>query len=192
MRGSQLGYRLNREPEKEKLGSYRKPELELMTTFHLREICRREKIIHAAMDQMDKEELIRIIMRFRGEDERLLINKRIDTGEHRVAKFLKTVKISEKTHNISAPAKVVAWSGLDTNWLDGFGVSFREELIGTNALLVSGRDQICAFFYIEDVGGKLFLSRSGEIFCDEANIKNYSVYLLPKEYSEIIYIVKCP
>lgn len=46
---------------------YRKADLELMTTFQLREICRKEKIIQGVIDPLDKEELIRVVMRFRGE-----------------------------------------------------------------------------------------------------------------------------
>ena len=51
---AQLSYILERKPLKPQYGRYRRPDLELMTTFQLREICRREKIIHAVMDRMDK------------------------------------------------------------------------------------------------------------------------------------------
>ena len=38
---------------------YEKSELELMTTYQLREICRREKIMNGVIHPLDKEELIR-------------------------------------------------------------------------------------------------------------------------------------
>ena len=42
---------------------YEKSELELMTTYQLREICRREKIMNGVIHPLDKEELIQAIMR---------------------------------------------------------------------------------------------------------------------------------
>ena len=35
-------------------GRYEKSELELMTTYQLREICRREKIINGVINPLDK------------------------------------------------------------------------------------------------------------------------------------------
>ena len=45
---------------------YEKSELELMTTYQLREICRREKIMNGVIHPLDKEELIQTIMRYMG------------------------------------------------------------------------------------------------------------------------------
>lgn len=59
------GYVIKRKEEKAPDKRYRKAELELMTTFQLREICRKEKIIQGVLNPMDKEELIRIILRYR-------------------------------------------------------------------------------------------------------------------------------
>ena len=42
---------------------YEKSELELMTTYQLREICRREKTMNGVIHPLDKEELIQTIMR---------------------------------------------------------------------------------------------------------------------------------
>ena len=47
---------------------YEKSELELMTTYQLREICRREKIMNGVIHPLDKEELIQTIMRYMGKD----------------------------------------------------------------------------------------------------------------------------
>ena len=54
-------------------GRYEKSELELMTTYQLREICRREKIINGVINPLDKEELIRTIIRHRGKREEYFI-----------------------------------------------------------------------------------------------------------------------
>lgn len=182
-----LSYVLQPEGRKEKKGSYVKAELDLMTTFHLREICRREKIIHAAMDTMDKEELIRIIMRFRGAEDHLLIKKPLEGGRERIIDFMKKTKLVSMQHQITAPARIVAWKGLDTVWKDSFGVRYQENIVGTNALIIADNRTICAIMNVEKIGDKLFLTRSGELPCEEAISKNYSVYLFGREYSDVIY-----
>lgn len=57
---------------------YDKGELELMTTYQLREICRKNKIINGVAAPLDKEELIRIILRSFGRQEELLIREKYD------------------------------------------------------------------------------------------------------------------
>ncbi|MBQ2934701.1 MAG: hypothetical protein IJD96_00525, partial [Lachnospiraceae bacterium] len=60
-------YTLNQKNRKaEKLQYYTREELELMTTFQLRDICWKEQIINGIQAPLDKDELIRQIMRFRG------------------------------------------------------------------------------------------------------------------------------
>ena len=67
------GYCLNKNTTKPRAEKrYHKTDLMQMTTFQLREICRREKLIQGIIDPMDKEELVRVILRFRGSDEYVL------------------------------------------------------------------------------------------------------------------------
>ena len=58
------GYILNRDGMKKEENKkfYRRKNLELMTTYQLREICRKERLIQGIIDPMDKEELIRLDM----------------------------------------------------------------------------------------------------------------------------------
>ena len=72
---------------------YEKSELELMTTYQLREICRREKIMNGVIHPLDKEELIQTIMRYMGKRQDFLICDRKKGGEERVEEFLKNTRI---------------------------------------------------------------------------------------------------
>ena len=74
---NRYGYQLkqNTEPKKSNI-RYRRADLELMTTFQLREICMREKIVQG----MDKEELIHTILHYRGADEYFLIQQQNGVG----------------------------------------------------------------------------------------------------------------
>ena len=72
---------------------YEKSELELMTTYQLREICRREKIMNGVIHPLDKEELIQTIMRYMGKRQDFLICDKKKGGEERVEEFLKKTRI---------------------------------------------------------------------------------------------------
>ena len=59
-------YKWNANREITPTNSYKRNELEKMTMFHLREICRKERLVVSSVQREDKESLIRLIMRFRG------------------------------------------------------------------------------------------------------------------------------
>ena len=109
------GYILNREgisKEREKK-LYRTGELELMTTHQLREICRREKIIQGILNPLDKEELVSVIMRYRGTREQLLIRKESDAGTRVLEQLFaerRIVPVQDGTMHI--PSKLVVYEGL--------------------------------------------------------------------------------
>ena len=69
-------YTLNQKREEPSMNFYRRTDLEKMTLFHLREICRKERLVVPAAQSGDRESLIRLIMRFRGQKE----YRRIQTG----------------------------------------------------------------------------------------------------------------
>lgn len=54
-----------------------------MTTYQLREICRREKIMNGVIHPLDKEELIQTIMRYMGKRQDFLICDKKKGGEER-------------------------------------------------------------------------------------------------------------
>ena len=70
---SPRGLEIIEEGDKKESRLYSRTELELMTAFQLRDICWRERIINGIQASMDRDELIRQIMRFRGRKEHLFI-----------------------------------------------------------------------------------------------------------------------
>nr|WP_289702379.1 hypothetical protein [Enterocloster clostridioformis] len=90
------GYVLKRREEKAPDKRYRKAELELMTTFQLREICRKEKIIQGVLNPMDKEELVRIVLRYRGADEYFLIETPDEQGLQALGQVLKEARLQDR------------------------------------------------------------------------------------------------
>ena len=54
---------------------YYERDLQRMTVYQLQEIARREKIIPAVVNRLDKELLIKTILLYRGAERALLINE---------------------------------------------------------------------------------------------------------------------
>ena len=86
---SRYTYTLNPSKGVTEKHTYRQSELEKMTTFHLREICRKERLVVSSAKNDDKDGLIRLIMRFRGQKEYRHIREFCEGGMERIQEFLK-------------------------------------------------------------------------------------------------------
>lgn len=187
------GYILNREgiKEEEKKKLYRQGELDLMTTHQLREICRRERIVEGIMNPMDKEELIHVIMRYRGTKEQRLILEEDENGNRVLEQLLaygKIVAIQDKTLHI--PSKIVIYEGLVMDEQDQIYIPYRKELECTNAILVSGREKVCGIFYLhkqENDKEHLYVMKSEAMSCKEADLKDYDLYCFSQQDSDRIF-----
>lgn len=183
-------YTLNRENRQEKpLGCYTREELERMTTYQLRDICWKEQILNGIQAPLDKEELIRQILRFRGRKEDLYIRRQDEEGIKRLEELLRTAVIHGVSQAIKGCAKIVVYDGLAVDCFDRFTIGYRPEIVGTNALLVSG-GHICAIFQVEQSGTEtdcLYLTKSAEIKCRESSVKSYQLYCMDRSLSEWLY-----
>ena len=116
---------------------YEKSQLDLMTTYQLREICRREKIMNGVIHPLDKEELIRTIMRYMGKSQDLLIGDYQTDGKERVETFLRKSRITcQSDEKLCCQSKIVAYEGLEIGTYDGYTIPYKKELAGTNAFLI--------------------------------------------------------
>lgn len=188
----QLGYVLSREGLQDGRSSnrYYKQDLELMTTHQLREICRGEKIIQGVINPLDKDDLIRVILRYRGADEHLLIKENNPEGLKALQNVISKVNVHFQSDiRPSCSAKLVAWHGRAIGYYDGLTIRYEQALAGTNALIVSG-NEVCGILNIIPKGNDrdvLYLTKEADVPCQESYIKNYSLYCMDKVNSEIIY-----
>ena len=122
-------YTLNQKGIKEeKLHYYTLEELELMTTYQLREICRQERLINGIHAPLDKDVLIRQILRFRGREDRLFITKPVDGGWERLEGLLSSARLN--LHNINSLrgcAKITAYNGISIEYFDHFTIGYLPE-----------------------------------------------------------------
>lgn len=186
----QYTYTLNRNVlPKEVQHSYHREELERMTTYQLREICYKEKIINGIRSPLDKDELIRQIMRFRGRKEELFITASSEGGQERLTSLLQSAKIHYRPTTIRGCAKLTAYRGLSIEYFDQFTIGYHPDIVDTNALLVSG-NEICGIFQVRAYHGnteQLYLTKASELDFHESSICNYTLYCMDKVQSDVIY-----
>ncbi|MDE5696407.1 MAG: molecular chaperone, partial [Lachnospiraceae bacterium] len=187
------GYILNREGIRKETEKklYRTGELELMTTHQLREICRREKIIQGMLNPLDKEELVSVIMRYRGTREQLLIRKESDAGTRVLEQLFaerRIVPVQDRMMHI--PSKLIVYEGLSMSADDRVRIPYRSELENTNALLVSGGKEICGIFHLQGYAGDkehLYVVKEEGMPCREADLKEYDLYCFRQQDSDRIF-----
>lgn len=191
---SAYSYKLfkNNKNEQTKSISYKEKELKLMTTLQLREICNKEKLIKSIINPLDKEELIKLIMKYRGEKDNLLIHRYEEGGIERVEKFLKSTErfiLHEK--NIQCPGKITIYDALKVEVFDSYLVSCESELGEGNLVLVDNNFEVCTIFNLikvkEHNKEQYYIVKDETIKAKESQNKYYSLLYFEGNDSEHIY-----
>lgn len=188
-------YILNKQhmPKSDSKKLYYQKNLELMTTHQLREICRQEKIIPGVLNPLDKEELIHVIMRYRGNREQLLITHEKETGKARLENFLAQGRIQiHQDKALHIPSRIIVYDGRTMDENDGIHIPYRASLEDTNAILVSGGRKVCGIFYLHKCGDDeehLYVMKGKEVSCREADLKDYDLYCFAQQDSDKLYAV---
>lgn len=190
---NRYGYVLKPNNKKKESGRYHKADLLLMTTYQLKEICRAEKIIQGVVNPLDKEELIRVILRYRGAEEYFLINTANEAGWEALEHILEKSRLAErKDMHLECSSKITAYVGLAIRFYDELTIPYDKRLAGTNAFVVGGDGKLCAILNIEAKGSAtdhLYLTKAAGVPCLESNVKNYSLYCMTRQNSERLYRV---
>lgn len=186
---SKLGYTIKKQAVVQIQKTYTREILLLMTTHRLREICREEKIIDTIIDPLDKEELIRIILKYRSTDDNFLLKSYNQQSVSRLEGIFNQTSIQKIDSTLSGCAKLVCYEGLAVEYFDNFTIDYREELVDTNAILFSG-NELCAIFNLQsfDTNKKvLHITKTAEMVCRESSVMNYTLYCFDKHHSKLIY-----
>ena len=89
---------------------------------------------------MDKEELIQVILRYRGAEEYYLIKEASEEGEETLAKLWNKIILTKRQNpGLECRSKIILWERRAVGFYDGLTIPYREELAGTNALVGSSR-----------------------------------------------------
>lgn len=185
----QYTYTLNPRREEEERHTYRQSELEKMTTFHLREICRKERLVVSSAQNEDKDGLIRLIMRFRGQKEYRHIREFCEDGLERIQTFLDQQEIRFlETPEVDIPGTITIFRDTEMNELDGYQVKSDEKLCCGNLLLVDEALKVYTCFYIEEAEDRAYLFKGKGMPVCPLEKHQYSILYFPNEAaSEFLY-----
>ena len=166
---------------------YYEHDLNRMTVYQLQEIARREKIIPAVINRLDKELLIRTIMMYCGAERALLINEFRAEDYERLENIFPRITFQPQPTTIECNAGIKVWQGLGVNFYDNITLNYAPNLIGTNAFIVDSTKNLCCVFNVEarvNDTKHLYLRKERLFPCRESQIKNYRLILMERVYSE--------
>lgn len=170
---------------------YDKADLELMTTYQLREICRKNKIINGVVDPLDKEELVRIILRSFGRQEEFLIMESGREGMERLqALFSSCRMLWQDVENLRCNSILTAYHGLAIKQADAYTIPYRKQFAGTNAFVMSESGKLCTVLHIGEKQGdieKLYLTKPSDVEASEGERKGYVLYCVDKRTSDTLF-----
>ena len=189
-----MGYKLNREKQKDReAAAYTRKELELMSEYRLREICRREHIVKGMDPNVQGEALIEMILSYCQTFEEELIREEKEGGRERIEEALECFRIKEpEGESLRVSGKISIYDGAAVNFADDYKIEYKEKFLNTNALIISEGKQVCAIFNVVAMGDKkdsLYLVKEAALSGMVPDTKNYSLYLMDRKASKFIYFL---
>ncbi len=184
-------YRLTKSPTGEtgEKTVYRLQQLQSMSAWQLKEICQRERLAVPMGTRLDREEMIRFIMRYRGMKDYRHITEDVPGGLNAVQNFLRKVDLKEdRTAQVFFPSNLVLYEG------EGIALTDRlraggDGLYEGNILLVDEEYTVYTCLYLKEVPGMGFsLLKGKEVPVKKGERHQYFLlYFLRPEVSEILY-----
>ena len=183
------GYILNQENREKPEETYKKKDLEKMTLFHLREICRKERLVVPSSWNTDREGLVRLIMKYRGRKEYRHIQSAEPEGLERIQKQLdkQAIHVLDE-QRIQISGTITLYRGTEVNESDGYKVQSSGEIYEGNLLLVDESFQVYTCFYIQQVDRTYYLFKGKDVPVRPLEKHQYSILYFPNERdSEFFY-----
>lgn len=199
-------YSLNLDPTNKKTSfhTYRKKDLEEMTTYQLRDICTKEMIIKGITNPLNRYELIETILRYRGEKDALFIRNVKEGGLERLQNVIDR-KLGSKMRDegtIHNPARLIVYNDLDLTLYDRYQVQIDRtkkndisktvinHIVESNVLLVGENNEICSILNLVSDGAEeehYFLERDGRQPIRLSDKRFYYLLYFEKRESDYLY-----
>ena len=172
---------------------YKRSELEEMTTYNLIKICQEQKIVHGVIfDRLDRESLIKIILKYRSAEESLLIREYNENGFNNVDELLKRCLTNKLPGDefIKIPAKITLYPEIGLKKEDMYKVEVYNDIEDSNVLLVNENNSLCGIFnLIKDVNkeNSYYLVSERNFRIVKRDNRNYQFLFFRKTDSEYLY-----
>lgn len=185
----QYTYTLNPSQTEKEKQTYRRSELEKMTVFRLQEICRKERLVIPAAQRTDREGLIRLVMRFRGQKEYRHIQDACEGGLERLQDCLDRCGVQFLSEpEVSIPGTITLYRDTEMNEMDGYRVEADGQLLCGNLLLVDEGMTVYSCFYLEEASGAVYLFKGKSVPVRTLEKHQFSILYFPDaKISEFLY-----
>lgn len=189
----QYTYTLNPDQITEENHTYKRSALEKMTVFRLQEICRKERLVIPTAQRTDKEGLIRLIMRFRGQKEYRHIQEACEGGMERIQDFLDQCGVQFlKEPEISIPGTIILYQDTEMNEMDGYRVEADGQLLCGNLLLVDESLTVYTCFYLDEADDAVYLFKGRTVPVRTLEKHQFFILYFPNgKISEYLYDCYC-
>ena len=183
----------NKSKQDSKNERFTKEQLKNMSTYKLKNICREYKIVKGYNQKHSREELIDIILRYRGLKKPDLIKKYQAGGVKNLQRVIDNylARKLEANGKIEIPAKITLYKELGINREDAYQVIAKNEIAESNVLLLDGKNNLCGIFNLEKIksdSNKYYLVGNKEHFkLEKLRNKNYNLLFFSKKDSNYLY-----
>jgi hypothetical protein len=189
-------YKLNIQKDIFDERKFTKEELLKSSTYKLKQICSEYRIVNAFKNIYKREQLIDLILKYRGKDVSYLIYDKQEGGMARIQEALEqNVTTKLKNNNIiKIPTKIILYDEIGMSEEDSYRVTVEDEIVESNVLLVNGdKDYICGIFNLKrdkKEENKYYLVANHEnLRIENFKKKNYKLLFFKRHISEYLYKV---
>ncbi|MFW6288078.1 MAG: molecular chaperone, partial [bacterium] len=176
----QRTYRLNPGDRQYEGRRFTRSELNEMSTYKLRNICHKYRIIRGYQKEYDRDKLIQIILKYRGLKKPSLIDERKEGGLEKIQELILQNPRTKLNHleKIKLPAKITVYQEVGINKEDQYKIIVDNEIEESNVLLINGESYLCGIFNLKkDRDGEniyYLYANKGNLRLSNLDNKNYS------------------
>ena len=161
-------------------------ELRRKSYYEMYQIAIEERLVDIHLETPTREELIALLMKYRGVKENYCINQYNENGLVNIQELFDN-KLGERIHHenrIRVPHKIILYKELDLMREDNYKIEISENVSSANVFLVNANNYLCGIFQLEkDLKNKnqYFLISKKEFFRVETLRNNKFSFLFFKE-----------
>ena len=125
-------------------------ELKRKSHYDLYKICVDEKLVEGFQENLNRTELINIILKYRSREKVYCIDSYKEFGIERLQDLFDTklgFRLND-SNNIKIPHKIVIYKGMPLTEEDDYKVTIPEYISDNNVFLLNGNSYLCGIFQL--------------------------------------------
>lgn len=131
---------------------YTMEDLKYKSYYDLSQICKNERLIEGIVQgKTNKNELINLILKYRGEKPKYTIDEHVEDGIYYIQELFDrklNIRLNDD-YKIKIPHRVVMYDGLNLTAEDRYRIILPDYINNRNAFLVNAQNYVCGIFGLE-------------------------------------------